>query len=706
MDRYKRFNTDILILGVVLIATFFGSLYQVKAFEFPFLEKNKVEQTQSHEPIELEVDIKEPINTSEVEDLVKNIPYNQLVLQGDVIIGNNTLSDFTTINTLENLNQVDSKVREQRDLLLFNIEKTSSSSQDKSLQSYSLQDIQKSREDNQKNRPTFKSLTMVTDKEWVEALKTKRNPKVKDIRVKNTKEKQKVSSTINTLTEYFKKGLIGSAQASGTWWPNYTSIAFFDTDEVGFNPNPIWNNMDSLSGTRTNNGVDSVYHLAQDGYWVYNVHTGTDGRTYIGRIRPTGTGWSGWKMISDSTTDRYPTLMTFRGAIYVGVKNQDGNIYIRHSDDDWNNWTNFRPVGRQTTHGFGIIGYNNSLCVFHKGLANSRMYIGCSGNEWSFASNIWREVSGETNQSVVLSSGFGELWQGHIGTNGNQVFLRSTRDPNYWGGWWQLNGGQSPRIFDITSYNPNGTGEQICVIISGTDNIVSQTCGRKSGTQVQWHPWQRQGIGSVTNSPTAAGTNNSLFQMAAQSGGITQYRFLSSTPSARGYISWMKWNNRNFGTNDTYEHEVYLYNYDDSVSSNRKTYMTKSGTGSPNCMPTVQYAASNLPSPYLDTRLDQNGSCDHSGNEVSYTIGTPVASSLSNTAMYFTYWQTDEGALYKPIFKVQGQLGYRLPSNCLTTWCSFKSTTLKLIPVNNSGSWINNPNQGYSYPYWFQESWQ
>lgn len=684
---------------------------QAQAFNIPFLGEKSESTPIVNDLQELTIILNNEISSQDIPSLIQDITYSQLTLQGEIMIGDSSLSDFTTIHTSDDLQNLEKKVREQRELLLFNIENAPISKDTQSQRPYKVKDIEKTRDTIQKNTPKFKSINVLTDQETVDSLKdkTKNNPHVKSIESKHIKSKPDVS-VIDNLKAYFKRGIIGSAQASGTWWPNYTSIAFFDTDEVGFAPTPVWGTIDSLSpGARTYHGVDSVYHLAQDGYWVYMVHTGTGGHTFIARVRPTGTGWSGWKMISDSTTDRFPTLMSFRGAIYVGVKNQDGNIYIRHSDDDWNTWTNFRPVGRQTTHGFGIVGYNNNLCVFHKGLANRKMYLGCSYNEWSFASNIWREMAGETNQSVLLSTAFGELWQGHIGTTWDLIFVRSTTNPDSWGGWWQINGGQSPRIFDMTSYNPNGSGEQLCVLISGTDNIVSQTCGRKSGGQIQWHPWQRQGIGSVPTTPTVAGTHTSLFQLASQSNGVMPYRFLTSTASARGYISWMKWNGQSFGVNDTYEQEIYLYSYDDNISPGRKTYLTKSGTATPNCIPNVQYWASNLPLSYLDTRLDFTGLCDNSGNEVSYTIGSASASSIINSAMYFTYWQANKGELLRPIFKVQGQLGYRFPTNCFTTWCSFRTNnaTMKMIPINNSnGNWVNNSTQGSSYPYWFQDSWQ
>ena len=80
---------------------------------------------------------------------------------------------------------------------------------------------------------------------------------------------------------------------------------------------------------------------------------------------------------------------------------------------------------------------------------------------------------------------------------------------------------------------------------------------------------------------------------------------------------------------------------------------------------------------------------------------------------YFTYWHGDKGELYKPVFKVQGQLGVRWPSNCYVTWCSFGygwsgDWRQKLIPLESvSNYWINKSNQervsGDNYPYWYEK---
>lgn len=73
---------------------------------------------------------------------------------------------------------------------------------------------------------------------------------------------------------------------------------------------------------------------------------------------------------------------------------------------------------------------------------------------------------------------------------------------------------------------------------------------------------------------------------------------------------------------------------------------------------------------------------------------------------YFTYWHGDKGKLYRPVFKVQGQLGVRWPSNCYVTLCSFglggiSDWRQRLIgfETNRDTYW----NRGQDYPYWYKK---
>jgi len=155
-----------------------------------------------------------------------------------------------------------------------------------------------------------------------------------------------------------------------------------------------------------------------------------------------------------------------------------------------------------------------------------------------------------------------------------------------------------------------------------------------------------------------------LYTLVPNSG--TSY-FYPSSSGGRYTQQNMKWNSINFSTEQTYEHDIFLYNYD------RKTYLDGSSTAYPGCYPNATYAATSWPAvskPYLDTRLSENlVSCEV--DELAYTIGAAQASALQANVDYYTYIRTANGNDTADKFKLQGQVGHRTPSNCYTTWCSF-----------------------------------
>lgn len=138
----------------------------------------------------------------------------------------------------------------------------------------------------------------------------------------------------------------------------------------------------------------------------------------------------------------------------------------------------------------------------------------------------------------------------------------------------------------------------------------------------------------------------------------------------------MRWPANYFAPEETYEHKVYLYNYD------RKTYLNGASTSYPNCYPTTTYAATSWPAasyPYLDTRLAENLiSCEI--DELSYTIGAAQANAIPANVDHYTYIRTANGNDTFDKFKLQGQVGYRNPSTCYTTWCSAKYKIYTIIP--------------------------
>lgn len=178
-----------------------------------------------------------------------------------------------------------------------------------------------------------------------------------------------------------------------------------------------------------------------------------------------------------------------------------------------------------------------------------------------------------------------------------------------------------------------------------------------------------------STSPTAVmAASTSLAYLAPNSG--TSY-FYPSSSGGRYVQQYMKWNAIYFSWDQTYEHDVFLYNYDN------QTYLNSSSSSYPGCYPVTLYAATTWPSaaqPYIDTRLSDNlVSCEK--DELAFTIGVAQASALQANVNYYTYMRTTSGNASSDKFKLQGQVGHRNPTNCYTTWCSWGDESINLIPA-------------------------
>lgn len=176
----------------------------------------------------------------------------------------------------------------------------------------------------------------------------------------------------------------------------------------------------------------------------------------------------------------------------------------------------------------------------------------------------------------------------------------------------------------------------------------------------------------------------SLDSLVPSSG--TSY-FHPSSYGGRYVYQLMEWDSVNFSEEQTYEHDVFLDN------SDGKTYLDGDTTPYPGCWPELTYAATSWPAaskPYIDTRFDMNMvSCGT--EELAYTIGAAQASALQANVNYYTYIRTESGNDSTDKFKLQGQIGHRIPSSCYSTWCSFGDGHYNIIPswhyVPGTKSW-------------------
>lgn len=131
-----------------------------------------------------------------------------------------------------------------------------------------------------------------------------------------------------------------------------------------------------------------------------------------------------------------------------------------------------------------------------------------------------------------------------------------------------------------------------------------------------------------------------------------------------------------FPPHSTYEHDFFLDNYDESPLGSG-TYLDRGE----NLLqqPDAAFWDSNLPSPYLDTRLAEPASTDN--REVAFTIGSGNAVAIRAGTEYFTYIVIDAGDADIDSGRLTGQLGRQAPVGCTSTFCSFPEV---IVPIFNA----------------------
>lgn len=151
----------------------------------------------------------------------------------------------------------------------------------------------------------------------------------------------------------------------------------------------------------------------------------------------------------------------------------------------------------------------------------------------------------------------------------------------------------------------------------------------------------------------------------------------SSYPGERYITNWMYWDTATrvsgFGPNSAYEHDFFLNN-----SSTSKygpgTYLT--AAQSLNGIPSVSYWSSNLPSPYLDTRLSDPDYLK------AYTIGCAYADGIAHGVWYSYHIRAANGPAAIDNGCLQAQLAHRSPSSCYTTWCVYMDQIENIYPCS------------------------
>jgi hypothetical protein len=788
--KNKLFTPTFLSLGFFILLTPFVAFAQ-----------------ETPEPVELKLELREEITENQVKDILQDKDYLITNLKGEVRVGDEIITDFISKGKGEALEDVDELFQEQRQTLLVNMlqaQELSEENSEEMKQQFSREELLTSIRETKNTPVKVKEISVITEnQEKAQAIKDslRSRSEIKDIREsikeiqtqeieekKEVKEENRSLKWLRNTLNFLFAPLRAVANSTPAWVPDFTSIAFFDTDEVGLNPYEDWSNFNSDSNI---NITDIESH-----WWrTYIVAEGENGESdKITRFsEEDGSGFEPWRelapvvpgisnnMINHELVSRGNSLYHFYQMPKVGsLGYAPFRLYVRESLDGGYNWTNPVEVTDHST-AYTATKHNGDICVASEYQdVNVEIQIKCVTNPMTYdwANVTWSAIQDEVyfqgNKFIDMESQFGTLWIAYRKESTGTLEVKSSYDNG--STWNDVMFGDNPqeageRITGVAEVELTAIGtwnnqnERLCLTADRYDDavfsyVVNQSClyryfdGNGQYNAWNWTPWQKQEIavqGSGVKSRIETTSDTSRLSMVGTRGDDKFSRTLQyqSNPG-RGYISYVRWDEDpgfSEGVIDYtnggwivypggYEHEVYLNQYDYSLSTNdynegQKIYISRNdegieyNLGQPNvpyaCLPIYNYWASNLPGAYIDTRLDEDGPqtyCDSNLNEsgeISFTIGSEFGYQIEEDQYYFTYLNADRGELGKPIFKVQGtqtELRYDDPRTFgySGAWAAFSTgePTIKLIydpfesQIPNS-PWINQDDRSTSYPFWYYE---
>lgn len=713
-----------------------------------------------------------PLNQYGVKALLSNKVYKKAELQSQINIGEESLFDSYTHIPEENFDTLELNIDSQRTELLNNLLETNNLSEkesEKLKKQYKKEEIIQSVSTIKAERLKVNQIAVIVNEQdkaeqLVRSIKEETHidkvklidPKVDKTQIDKTSS-QKKKSVFSGIKDFFNP--VNEAFADAwVWFPNYTSIAFFDTDETDFYTYDEWDPVAENYGATayTLESPEVTWHWGR----AYIAYTGTNGYTRTGVYGFDQYGNKYWDnyhfnnnewLKGPSQWDKNPAMVSWNGELYQAVRAEgnNDNIMIRHGVTDSNNYGkpnfgNYTNLQVQTEKDFGMTVHNGQLCIAYQPINTNDITWGCSWNGTTFSN--WQTMSnlpgGGTDQGVEIESAHGDIYFSYSGRNDDKLYVYDT-----WNGWRHLMNGYTENLPALSKHGDNSTGnEKLCLLHRGTDynGQMWKSCLYRYGQnydQWNWHPWQRQ-QGETNDSPAMTYDDGILAQLHRGLDNKVYLRILRKpNPAGRGYLSTMKWDQAPYSNSDgAYEHEVYLYRFDDQYTNyQQRTYLSQDTQPASNEVPTrcrpmsVRYWTSDLPSNYLDTRLDLSGNCDSENTEISYTIGSKDAEEIDSDRYYFTYMHlfdpSSSEILYRPLAKVQGQnsqvfdgIGSRNPIGWTCDgegyeWCVFKKyNDLPGIPWDNPDKGdenfkklipydLNQTNRGWTYPYWFREGW-
>ncbi|NJS41143.1 hypothetical protein HC766_02030 [Candidatus Gracilibacteria bacterium] len=647
------------ILGVIIFAIILVSFNFLR----PVFDVNAQEVQKEAKPelIEIIAKTKEGYKSDSIKDNLKDVEYDRVTIKSEFQIGEQTQTDFLIKTKDEDTAEIERELDNHRSGYLHNLENAPSvADENPEIIKSSPEEIREAREKINSEISNIRELKFLTKIETKDDLKSKLDDNNSFVEVNEQELKYEVPEDKpqpNPVKEFQEKtsywidrimpSIQAEAQLAPDWVPDFSSVNFFDMDEVG-----TWVSGEWKHDSGNSNAQPSV---AFGNGKMYVAVRGNDNKVYVGTWGSSnGSNFLGWAEIGNNwVTPSAPTIEWYWGRLYVGIRGTNNAPYYKYSTNGGATWTNWTSMGGAIYSGFDLERVGNSLYAGARG-GGGRLYL----NRMDNGSNSWTGWSlkggWSTIDKPVLAAHNNTLYFGIRGTN-NRAYVNTNALS------WSDNNWREVRIGVDESFGMASTGSNICFLFRDFDSQLVQGCSDDPTLPVQ--PFTIHS-NIFSNIAPVLGKDWDLMQVTV--GGFTQsspgssVRFRSlGTSTDRGYLSEMIWSDGSSGfeENSTYEQKIAIGN---GQNSNFQTYLGKDTTGFPSCMPTPNYATSNLPNLYLDTRvlgfpnnIQQRTGCDSGSSEVTYTIGSSYPKQIITDSQYINYWVDDLGQKDRPRYSLR-----------------------------------------------------
>ena len=630
--------------------------------------------------VQLVADYQEETRLEHALDNLQGEEFTSVTLESNYPLGDDTMTDFMIKKPTDDLENLSADLIGYRNDFLTTLE-VAPSEVGKTVEGekYTADQIKQAQKEEKYLVPKVKQAKVLVREDKQEKIKTKlsKDKKIKELKVSEIKPEEKVKEQDSNPeekktdqpaqeTSLFSNPLKGifsrvktQAQGYPDWVPDYTSVSFFDTDEVGA---WVYNDWQSLSGQTATN-----LSITHGNGSMFLAHKGVNNNNlYVGKANSNGENFLGWQRVPAITLSA-PAIEYYWGRVYVTVRSTNDEVYVTYSDNEGGSWQPWQKISGITQRAPELEKLGNKLYLAVRGNDGYPYWrhIANGSNSWS----SWIRGNRLTDEKLTLAAnGNNKMYLG-LKERGTQDAIVNLDITNYSDNNWRMVRGYTKGGFGMVGIN-----NRVCFQLREISDELLQGCTDPGIVN------QPEFIRSYLTSRVDPVIDKDWNLMQVGVGAINeentpntiQFRRLGFNTNSRGYLTEMKWNNggQDFQVNNAFEPKISLGN---SSSTNQKTYLSKNTREPRACKPDVLYVTSSLPYYYLDTRArfesgDDNSPCDNETTEVSYTIGTTYPRLIENNRIYFNYWVDRKGELNYPRFSYTAQRGENRPDWCWAHW--------------------------------------